>query len=194
MISESFFAVNNVLGERILQTERLELFRIATKDWADFHRLHSSEQVELVQQSGETELVLRQKFERSLAEWNDCSSNWLSLMIRRRDQESTCVGMIGFVVQQDQHDCAELGYVIEPGFQRQGLASEALMAVARYSFENHELRKLLLLIEPRNLASIKVAEKVGFRCHDCLEKKGSESRSTVPLRYELVFEELTESI
>jgi RimJ/RimL family protein N-acetyltransferase len=56
----------------------------------------------------------------------------------------------------------EIGYRLARDFWGQGLATEAATAVRYYAFGTLNLSRLIALIDPRNLASIRVAQKVGL--------------------------------
>lgn len=61
----------------------------------------------------------------------------------------------------------EVAYTIAEEHWGQGLASEAAHAILKYGFETLNLSRLVSLIEPENIGSQKVAEKIGMK----LEKK-----------------------
>lgn len=61
----------------------------------------------------------------------------------------------------------EVAYTIAEEYWGQGLASEAAHAILKYGFETLNLSRLVSLIEPENIGSQKVAEKMGMK----LEKK-----------------------
>lgn len=61
----------------------------------------------------------------------------------------------------------EVAYTIAEEYWGQGLASEAAQGILKYGFENLKLSRLVSLIEPENIGSQKVAEKMGMK----LEKK-----------------------
>lgn len=56
----------------------------------------------------------------------------------------------------------EVAYTIARPYWGQGLATEAAQAILRYGFEKLNLERLVSLIEPENIASQKVAEKIGM--------------------------------
>lgn len=57
---------------------------------------------------------------------------------------------------------AEIGYVLHPDFQGNGLMSEAIDAVIGYGFKTIMLHSLEANVAPNNSASIKILEKKGF--------------------------------
>jgi len=61
----------------------------------------------------------------------------------------------------------EVAYTIAQEYWGRGLASEAAQGILKYGFEQLNLARLICLIEPENIASQRVAEKIGMS----LEKK-----------------------
>ena len=64
--------------------------------------------------------------------------------------------------QMDDMKAAELGYDFRSAFWNQGYATEAARAVREYAFDVLHLPHLISLIRAGNLASKRVAEKVGM--------------------------------
>jgi ribosomal-protein-alanine N-acetyltransferase len=62
-----------------------------------------------------------------------------------------------------QHSRAELGYDLTPSYWGQGIIPEAAGAVVAVAFEQMALHSLEAQIDPRNIASQRVLEKLGFR-------------------------------
>lgn len=56
----------------------------------------------------------------------------------------------------------EVAYTIAEEYWGQGLGSEAAQGILQYGFEKLNLLRLVSLIEPGNIASQKVAEKMGM--------------------------------
>jgi RimJ/RimL family protein N-acetyltransferase len=57
----------------------------------------------------------------------------------------------------------ELGWVLASDAQGKGYASEAVAATMRWGAAHFAERRMVCIIAPENLASIRVAEKAGFR-------------------------------
>lgn len=74
----------------------------------------------------------------------------------------------------------ELGYLIHPSWQGRGLATEVCLAVIAYAGLHLECKKLNLLTEADNTASVNLAEKLGFVYIGDTDISGSVTR-----RYEL---------
>jgi ribosomal-protein-alanine N-acetyltransferase len=60
-----------------------------------------------------------------------------------------------------QHE-VEVAYTIAREYWGQGLGSEAAQAILQYGFEKLNLARLICLIDAENIASQKVAEKIGM--------------------------------
>jgi ribosomal-protein-alanine N-acetyltransferase len=64
----------------------------------------------------------------------------------------------------------EVAYMIDKRFWGQGLGTEAALAIRDYGFNQLNLSRLVSLIDGENIASIKVAERMGMR----FEKEGED--------------------
>lgn len=58
---------------------------------------------------------------------------------------------------------AEIGYVLDPGSQGRGYMAEALNALLQFAFGELDLNRLEADIDPRNEASARTLERLGFR-------------------------------
>lgn len=58
----------------------------------------------------------------------------------------------------------EFGYILHPDFWGLGLATEAVRAFLRHVWQNRpDIAELTTDIDPRNVASVRLVEKLGFR-------------------------------
>ena len=65
-------------------------------------------------------------------------------------------------IEPSLSDTPEMGWVLSPAWHHLGLASEALQAVTAWC-DAHLGRATCCIIAPDNAASIRLAEKIGFR-------------------------------
>lgn len=76
--------------------------------------------------------------------------------------------------QMDDMNAAELGYDFRSEFWNQGCATEAACTVRHYAFDGLHLPHLISLIRVGNLASKRVAEKVGMTLVEECTRYGSQ--------------------
>jgi ribosomal-protein-alanine N-acetyltransferase len=72
-----------------------------------------------------------------------------------------CVGSIWLTLGVDGR--ASVGYWLLPDARGQGLVTHALVLVSRWAFDQLGLRRVGLLADPRNIASVRLAERAGFK-------------------------------
>ncbi|MBM6617910.1 GNAT family N-acetyltransferase [Bacillus suaedaesalsae] len=72
------------------------------------------------------------------------------------------IGSCGFLNMKSKHYRAEVGYELNKDYWGKGIAKEALEAVVKYGFKHFQLERIEALIEPDNVPSIKLVEKLGF--------------------------------
>lgn len=73
------------------------------------------------------------------------------------------IGTCGLIAQEvDEQQETEMGYLLASQYWGQGLATEAAIAVRDYGFEQLSCNRIISLIDPGNIASQKVALKVGL--------------------------------
>ncbi len=72
------------------------------------------------------------------------------------------IGTIGFWRIEKEHYRAEIGYMLNDLFQRQGIMQEAITAVLQYGFDVMKLHSVEANVNPANNASTKLLEKNNF--------------------------------
>jgi RimJ/RimL family protein N-acetyltransferase len=87
------------------------------------------------------------------------------------------VGELGFVdwkreVEPSLEGMAEMGWILVPCAHGKGYATEAALAAIAWSEKNLDGTKVVCMIDPANTASIRVAEKIGFREYARTSYKG----------------------
>jgi RimJ/RimL family protein N-acetyltransferase len=103
------------------------------------------------------------------------------------------VGAIGVFHPDWQVRSAEIGYGVRSDARGQGYATEALAAVARWLLTEGGIQRAWLSANTDNTASIRVAEKAGFRPEGILRRAGLEDDGLHDLAvYSLLDDELAE--
>jgi RimJ/RimL family protein N-acetyltransferase len=73
-------------------------------------------------------------------------------------------GLIGSVsLTLGEHRQGEIGFTFHPDHHGHGYATEASRELLRIGFEDYDLHRICGRLEPRNVASARVLEKLGMR-------------------------------
>lgn len=77
-------------------------------------------------------------------------------------KDNKLIGYIGHYRIKWEHFRSEIGYMILPRFNGQGIVSEAIRLVVKYGFDEMKMHSIEGVIDPENAASARVLEKNGF--------------------------------
>lgn len=73
------------------------------------------------------------------------------------------VGRAGVESKEEwPEDTVEMGYVIGAAYQRQGYATEVCAAIMEYAHTNLEKTRIVCRVNPKNLASVRLMQNLGF--------------------------------
>lgn len=145
----------------ICETNRLIIRKFTTRDLNKLHAILSDAQVMLYSLHGPYSLEQTDTFLKgTLNAYN--SRGYAQYAVILKDSKEL-IGFCGFFNQEiDGIIEMELGYRFSIKHWGQGYASEAAIACRDYAFSTLGAKKLISIIEPNNIASIKVAEKAGL--------------------------------
>jgi aminoglycoside 6'-N-acetyltransferase len=89
---------------------------------------------------------------------------WVQLAVELRGGEpaGTAIGDVAVGIHDDSRQ-ASIGYSIAPTHQGRGYATEAVTAVIDALFGEAGVHRITASIDPRNVASHRVLDKLGFR-------------------------------
>lgn len=88
-------------------------------------------------------------------------------------QNGTLIGQAGIQNHEYQSkSMLELSYLIAPEYQKQGYATEAILAIYQYAIEHLECNQMIAIIAKNNLASIKTAMNLGMKRMESVEYLG----------------------
>jgi RimJ/RimL family protein N-acetyltransferase len=108
---------------------------------------------------------------------------WVQFSAEERES-GRLVGDVGLSPADDEPGVIKLGYTTSPEFQGRGYATEAVAALVGYAFDTLGAETVRAYASAANTSSIRVAEKVGLRLIERIERRyGDEVWSGV--RYEL---------
>jgi len=73
--------------------------------------------------------------------------------------DGALIGHVGFSPLDDE---VEIGFSIGRNYQRQGLATEAILAASRWALQAFELDRIIAVASAMNIASKRTLERAGF--------------------------------
>lgn len=76
-------------------------------------------------------------------------------------QDDTPIGICGLLKREDL-DAPDLGYALLPQFCSNGYALEAARAVLDHAWDELNLRRVIALVSPGNVSSVRLLEKLAF--------------------------------
>ena len=154
----------------ILETGRLTLRRLALDDLDSLYALYTDpEIVRFIPDASRTYEETRKELEWHMHGWPERPE--LGLWATIHKETGAFIGRCGLLPWTiDGQAEVEVAYLISRAYQGQGLATEAAEAILDYGFEALGLSRLVCLIDAENLASIRVAEKIGM----AFEKEGRD--------------------
>lgn len=157
----------------ILETQRLRLRRLTEDDREAVYSVLLNENImSAMHLPASTEFAddwLRRQIERYDS---DGPANWYA----ERREDGVFVGVIGLILAEiSGAKCAELGYLIHPGFQRQGYAYEGAKACMEYAFDVLDADYVTAAVAADNMPSILLTEKLGlFPIQEQLYRNGGQ--------------------
>ncbi|HZV85374.1 MAG TPA: GNAT family protein [Brevundimonas sp.] len=94
----------------------------------------------------------------------DQTAAWLETMIAGGpEQPDFVIEMGGRVVgKAGFFKLPEIGYILHPDVWGQGVATEAVAAAVDHVFAEHHVDRLTADVDPENIASIRLLERLGF--------------------------------
>ncbi|MCU6793864.1 GNAT family N-acetyltransferase [Paenibacillus sp. WQ 127069] len=144
----------------ILETSRLYLRHYINEDIHALHPMFSDPETMKFYPSHFSFDQTQQWISRNMTRYDKDGFGLWAVCLKETDG---CIGDCGLVKQQiNDKTEIEIGYHISKGHWSKGYASEAALACKEYGFYQIGLSRLISIIAPGNIASIRVAEKIGF--------------------------------
>jgi [ribosomal protein S5]-alanine N-acetyltransferase len=144
----------------ILETKRLYLRHYKEEDMHYLHSIFSdSETMEYYPAPFTTEQT-QNWIKRNQERYQEDGYGLWGICLKETNE---LIGDCGLVKQKvDGRTEVEIGYHINKKYWSKGFAAEAAKSCKEYGFYQLGLNKLISIIDPRNIPSIRVAEKIGF--------------------------------
>jgi RimJ/RimL family protein N-acetyltransferase len=97
--------------------------------------------------------------------WMLTGTGWWAITLREDD---TCVGLVGAFFREDllcdlETADVELGWMMFRPYWRRGFATEAARAALASAFERLPSRRAIAVVQPENVASVRVCQAIGMR-------------------------------
>ena len=146
-----------------LTTKRLRLRRFEQRDLADLHACLSDPAAMRYWNSPPCKTMT--DTEKALAWLAKTTSPYDHLAWAAcKKSNDRCIGMVNYHRRDTRNSRLQLGYITAPKHQRNGFGTEAVRAVLNYCAEELNIHRVEALIHPDNLASVRLAEGLGFCC------------------------------
>lgn len=145
-----------------VQTERLQLRLHHHSDAIPLQRIYRQNDVAryLLDEPWSEHEAERRVSERMGQVGLDQGGQSLSLII---EYDDVVIGDVLLWLTNAEHRVAEIGWVMDPAYGGQGLATEAVQAVLDLGFEHYGLHRVAAQMDARNTASARLAERAGMQ-------------------------------
>ena len=151
----------------ILQTERCLIRETTPEDVDDFFRIYSDPEITRYMENLYPEPEQEKQYIRDYIEKIYTFYEFGVWTVVQRDS-GTVIGRAGFAYREG-YDEPELGFIIGVPWQHQGYAEEVCRAILEYGWERLEFTCVQAMVEPRNEASLRLCEKLGFVAEETVE-------------------------
>lgn len=140
---------------------RVLLRRLTPADLEDFQAYRADPEVARYQSWSSMSVTEATAFlaERKAAPFG--RPGWFQIGIAERST-GRLVGDIGICLHRDESEPAEIGFTLATAWQGKGLAAEAVREALALLFEHTGVAQVIAITDTRNVASIRLLERVGF--------------------------------
>lgn len=144
----------------IIKTDRLFIRILEMKDKEDFFKYRSMPEI-YQYQSWRPKLIseIEEFINKNADVCPNTENTWLQLAVCLYEEQM--IGDIGIHFMDD--DQIEIGYTLSPEYQGNGYALEAVKAVINYAYSELKKHRITASVDPDNIQSIKLLERIGFR-------------------------------
>ena len=99
--------------------------------------------------------------------------NGFGLYLVELKESHEAMGMCGLIRRNTLND-VDIGYAFLPRYWSKGYAFEAAMAMKQYAQDELGLNRLVAIVDPENLSSIRLLEKLGMKFERMVRLAGEE--------------------
>jgi RimJ/RimL family protein N-acetyltransferase len=145
------------------RTERMRLRPYTLDDFDEFFDLHNRDDVSRYlpweTRDEEAARAALQRHQELVVEVDDQGVSLAGFDL----ETGRLVGEFVLILRSVEHRRGELGYVVHPDFQGQGMAVEGGRHILEIAFDKMKLHRMIARIDARNRPSATVLGKLGFR-------------------------------
>lgn len=151
-----------------IRTDRLVLRPLTAADFDAVHRIWSDpENVHFITGKPSTEAESWRRIINSAGLWPILGYGYWAL---DEADDGTFVGLVGFADFRRDEPAGfsgdpEIGYVIDKRVHGKGYGREAMTACMQWMDDNHGRQRTICMISPDNIASIRIAERLGYKTY-----------------------------
>ncbi len=149
-------------GFPVLESERLLFRKILADDVHDIYELRTNEQV--IKYSDRPKMKNMEEAKEMFKKISDSFQNneGIAWAIDLKETKKT-IGHITYWRIIKEHHRAEIGYAMFPEYWGKGFMTEAIKKIIEYGFTVIKFHSIEANVNPANLPSIKLLERVGFK-------------------------------
>jgi [ribosomal protein S5]-alanine N-acetyltransferase len=150
----------------ILSTSRLRLRQFRAEDAEAMHACFAN--AEAMRFWNTPVHTKRIETDRAVRRFIDCTPSYYRFWAVADAKTDRCLGLVNYHDGHIRGRRASIGYIVDPARHRQGIGAEAVLAMVDFCFGPLGLHRLQAFIDPDNVASRMLVEKLGFRCEGLL--------------------------
>ncbi|MBC1456780.1 GNAT family N-acetyltransferase [Listeria newyorkensis] len=147
----------------MIETERLIFRELDQLDFADLCEILQDDSAMTAYEGAFTD----EEVQRWLAKQLDNYERWgFGLWAVIKKDTGEFIGQVGLTMQRvEEEEVLEIGYLLKRKFWHQGFATEAALGCKKYALETLGAELVTCTIRDTNVASQKVAERIGMTRH-----------------------------
>ncbi len=145
----------------LLETERLILRKITRKDFPDLCKMLQDPDVMWAYEHAFTDLEVTLWLERQLERYRENGFGLMAVIMKATNE---LIGQTGITLQDwNDRQIPEIGYIFNKAHWHKGYAFEAASACKKFAFETLGFDEVYSIIRDNNIASQKVAIRIGMK-------------------------------
>jgi ribosomal-protein-alanine N-acetyltransferase len=147
---------------KVIETERLILKQLKVEDAEDLYRIYSNRETMKFMGTGSASIEEeRSNIQKHIEKYYNKYGFGLWATVLK--ENNTLIGRCGLLYQEiEGTKDLELAYLIDNTYWGKGLATEAAQSIIKIGFDRYKFNRIIAIINPQNIASIRVAKKIGM--------------------------------